>query len=227
MPALLVSVRSAEEAIAAWHAGARVIDIKEPSRGPLGRADDSVWKAVRNALPAEATVSVALGELSECEPLPPPCPAVWTGITWRKVGLAGMAKARDWPRRLRAFQDRWGHEPGWIAVAYLDEPALAPPPLAVLTFVMQSHCRGVLFDTWSKRLPSCLSCSDSWREIVQRTRAANLLVALAGGLDLQAIQRLRPLEPDFFAVRGAACVDGDRNAPIDARRVEALARAAE
>ena len=37
-PGLLVSVRSAAEAITALEAGADVIDVKEPSRGALGAA---------------------------------------------------------------------------------------------------------------------------------------------------------------------------------------------
>ena len=35
----LVSVRSPEEALAALEGGADLIDVKEPSRGPLGAAD--------------------------------------------------------------------------------------------------------------------------------------------------------------------------------------------
>ena len=38
-PGLLVSVRSADEAIAALAGGADVIDVKEPNRGALGAAD--------------------------------------------------------------------------------------------------------------------------------------------------------------------------------------------
>ena len=46
MTRLLVSVRSAAEAEAALLGGADVIDVKEPDRGPLGRADDAVIAAV-------------------------------------------------------------------------------------------------------------------------------------------------------------------------------------
>src|SRR5947209_8028398 len=45
-PGLLVSVRSAAEARAALDGGAALIDIKEPARGPLGRADDGVMAEV-------------------------------------------------------------------------------------------------------------------------------------------------------------------------------------
>ena len=45
-PQLLVSVRDATEAAAALHGGAGLIDVKEPARGPLGRADAATIAAV-------------------------------------------------------------------------------------------------------------------------------------------------------------------------------------
>ena len=39
---LLVSVRSAAEAEIALHGGADLIDVKEPTRGSLGRADGAI-----------------------------------------------------------------------------------------------------------------------------------------------------------------------------------------
>ena len=46
MTRLLVSVRSVEEAEAALAGGADLIDVKEPTRGSLGRADDAVIAAI-------------------------------------------------------------------------------------------------------------------------------------------------------------------------------------
>ena len=45
-PRLLVSVRDAVEAEAALAGGAHLIDVKEPARGALGRADDATIAAV-------------------------------------------------------------------------------------------------------------------------------------------------------------------------------------
>jgi uncharacterized protein (UPF0264 family) len=57
---LLVSVRSADEARRAIVARAAIIDVKEPDRGSLGRAECSVWVEVRSALPPIIPLSVAL-----------------------------------------------------------------------------------------------------------------------------------------------------------------------
>src|SRR5947209_19533370 len=95
---LLVSVRDAVEAAAALAGGANLIDIKEPSRGPLGRADLAVTAAVLQAVGGRVPVSAALGELRDC-PLgremaePPPA------VRYVKWGLAGLCR-QSWQRRL-------------------------------------------------------------------------------------------------------------------------------
>ena len=93
---LLVSVRSPVEARAAVAGGADIIDVKEPSRGSLGRADASVWQAVRAVVPRSTPVSVALGELNEwLAPEPRQIPeSAWAGIDYCKLGLAGAPA--DW-----------------------------------------------------------------------------------------------------------------------------------
>jgi uncharacterized protein (UPF0264 family) len=62
---LLVSVRSMEEAQAALEGGADLIDIKEPNRGPLGKARDSVIAAIVEVVAGRRPVSAAMGELCD------------------------------------------------------------------------------------------------------------------------------------------------------------------
>ena len=50
MTALLVSVRSAAEALTALAGGAALIDAKEPASGSLGRADDAVIRDIVTAV---------------------------------------------------------------------------------------------------------------------------------------------------------------------------------
>jgi uncharacterized protein (UPF0264 family) len=58
--------------------------------------------------------------------------------------------------------------------------------------------------------------------IVERCRSAGIRVALAGSLGFDEIKTLKRLQPDWFAVRGAACQGRHRNAAIDAGRVRQL-----
>jgi uncharacterized protein (UPF0264 family) len=213
---LLVSVRSAEEALVAFEGGAAVVDVKDPSRGALGRASRDIWHAVRAAIPNEVPVSVALGELAEWEEMDD-----IPGLTYRKLGLAGAGP--DWA-------DRWASiraaspGPPWVAVAYADwQTARAPRPEEILDIASGvPECIGLLVDTWDKSRHGGVDLS--WSPLVTRAQESGRLVALAGRLDEASIRRLAPLRPDLFAVRGAACLGGDRMAPIDRERVATLSR---
>jgi uncharacterized protein (UPF0264 family) len=216
-----------------------VIDVKEPDRGPLGRADFAVWAEVRRAVPPGTPVSVALGELREW--VAPEGAVAWPdvgpgaavsrghdpgrfrGFAFRKMGLAGAGDR--WEEAWGRLRQLWGTGPSWVAVIYADwERADAPHPDRVLDVALASDdCAGVLIDTWDKarRGPVDPGCQ-RW---LDRARSAGLLTALAGGLDADAILRLGPLRPDIVAVRSAACFDGDRFAAVDPERVARLSRA--
>jgi uncharacterized protein (UPF0264 family) len=229
MAGLLVSVRSADEAIAALSGGATVIDVKEPRRGPLGRADSEVWRAVREVVPDGVPISVALGELPEWEDSPWPSAHDFKGLSYRKLGLA--ATGPDWAERWARLRAAWGGGPAWVAVAYADwQLAQAPHPDDVLEAALRCECAGILLDTWDKASPSPLrrmrgGLGETWlASWIVLAQAAGLRVALAGGLDETAIARLSPLDPDLFAVRGAACGRGRRTGTIDPRRVARLAQ---
>ena len=81
---------------------------------------------------------------------------------------------------------------------------------------------GVLVDTWDKTRP--IELDERWVSRSARLRQAGKLVALAGGLDCRSIASLRWIAPDIVAVRGAACVDGNRRSAIDLDRVAELSR---
>ncbi len=99
-PLLLVSVRNAHEAHAALEGGADVIDIKEPSNGPLGRASDAdireVLQVVRE-ISEQTPVSAACGEVCDLgAEVSVPLPA---GLTYAKLGLSELADDKKWYRR--------------------------------------------------------------------------------------------------------------------------------
>jgi uncharacterized protein (UPF0264 family) len=236
---LLVSVRSAIEAAEAVAGGAAIIDVKEPSRGALGRADWTVWGAVRHLVPDSIPVSVALGELNEWLEREPGQLAIpldaWPGLAWAKLGLANARP--DWRERWRDLRNELiptacagsGQpiaRPSWVAVVYLDwETARAPEPDSVIEVAgALAECSGVLFDTWDKSHRVVID--RSWKRRFTRVRDLGRLLALAGSLDVATIRELADCGPDIFAVRGAACRDGNRHATIDRSRVARLVLAA-
>jgi uncharacterized protein (UPF0264 family) len=226
---LLVSVRSTVEAHSAVAAGAEIVDVKEPLHGSLGRAPCSVWRCVREEVPASVPVSVALGELTDwlqtgSVDVPP---ASWAGISYRKLGLAGVPAdwADRWRDLRRRLEGRADDQPAWVGVIYIDwQRAGAPPPREVMqTCLAIEECKGVLFDSWDKSRRTSVDLT--WQPWIDEARDSGRFVALAGSIDVDSIRRVAALKPDIIAVRGAACRGGDRLAAVDPARVGRLVQA--
>src|SRR5581483_9289165 len=142
---LLVSVRSAAEAEAALAGGAALIDVKEPRRGSLGRADDGTIAAVVRAVGGRRPVSAALGELAERRAVP------ILPLAFAKWGLAGKREHADWPGELRRAAGLLPPGCRPVAVAYADwRRAGAPAPTEVCAFAGAHHWGAFLIDTWRK-----------------------------------------------------------------------------
>ena len=223
MARLLVSVRNVDEARVALRAGVHLIDVKEPSRGSLGRAERSVVDEIVAAVGKAAPVSMALGELATDGGLSGGVTAA--GVSYVKLGLAGMADEPDWPERWRRAVEPMGRV-AVVAVVYADWPAArAPRPERVLMEACRLGCRALLIDTFDKSAGSLLSHwpIDDLSAFVAEIRRRAMLAVLAGSLDGDAIDRVLSLAPDYIAVRGAAC-RGGRGGTVDYQRVCGLVR---
>ena len=230
LPRLLVSVSSPAEAESALAGGAALIDVKEPSRGPLGRADRGVIEAVLERVGGRVPMSAALGELVDT----PICSLVngaGDGLTFVKWGLAGCGQRPRWRQELIALRALIEGGPGGgsgcgvVAVAYADwNRANAPPPAEVAALAAEQHFAALLIDTWLKDGSTLLDWLPlpELAAIREGMRAAGVPVALAGSLGLEQIRALRGLGPNWFAVRGAVCRDGQRGGVVEAERVRAL-----
>jgi uncharacterized protein (UPF0264 family) len=187
VPRLLVSVRSAQEAETALAGGCDILDVKEPSRGPLGMADRSVIAAVSQvATRSGALCSAACGEAvdflaaqasTNCDsgfesPISP--------IEFFKLGSAQLTENANWQNdwktayRLAAkqFASSAEHSPSSrskaVAVVYADwQRAAVPSPHAILDAVAavisdadpeQPRFVGVLIDTFVKSSGGLLDC---------------------------------------------------------------------
>jgi uncharacterized protein (UPF0264 family) len=111
-------------------------------------------------------------------------------------------------------------------VAYADwQRADAPPPATVCALARSQRCGGIVIDTFRKdgsTLLHWLTVPELAR-LCDQCRADGMHVALAGSLGPQDIAALAHLRPTWFAVRGAACRAGERQATVDEERVRQLA----
>lgn len=230
-PQLLVSVRSPQEALEALSGGAGILDIKEPSRGPLGMAslaDLYLICATAKAVSPTA-ISAALGEVLDWQHAP--LPVLPPHLQYAKLGLAGLGQERYWAamwRPLRAEFDVLRGKPlDWVAVAYADaERAGSPSVRAVLEAAIEGDCRAFLIDTFDKsggRLVDLIPATEL-RAIISHAHAHQVAVAFAGRVCAADLALLLPCEPDVIAVRGAACEAGVREGAVSASAVAALVR---
>jgi uncharacterized protein (UPF0264 family) len=221
-PGLLVSVRSVEEAEAALAGGADLIDVKEPSRGSLGRADDETIAAIVRAVGGQRPVSAALGEWRDN-----PAPCSVRGLAYVKWGLGGLGPSGT-PQLESLLVAQRMSNPGCrcVLVAYADWPrANAPRPEAACKLAVRLGAAGLLVDTYQKDGRTLLDwlTEEQLPELCGRCRHEGLQIALAGSLRRKQIATLRTLNPDWLAVRGAACRHGQRDSKIDPNRVRDLA----
>lgn len=215
-PKLLVSVRSGDEARAALAGGADLIDVKEPTRGPLGAASPSVIREVLATVDGRVPVSAALGEWLDWSGW-----AVPPGVRYAKWGLAQL---KALPGGVLQAIRRTDCATFPVLVAYADHlRADSPDPAWLAVAAVRFKFPAFLLDTAVKDG----STLTDWVAPARLARIrfdlgdAGVAVALAGSLDADGVRRLGPLEPDWFAVRGAAC-DGGRTGSVSAARVRQL-----
>lgn len=233
MTQLLVSVRSLDEALDAFEAGADLIDLKEPSAGSLGRVTDAVALEVSARLREWVPLSMALGELladlpaagtTQADPF-----ALPDAISFAKLGLAGCAAINRWPSRWEAAVRRLPATCAPVAVIYADwEVTFSPAPETVLEWATRLGCRALLIDTYEKKGATVFEYLPLNRlaQLIASARSRQLLSVLAGSLTLDTARQALHLAPDFVAVRGAVC-DGPRHArlvPEKVRQWKALCR---
>jgi len=204
-----------------------LLDIKEPEGGSLGRASDETIQEVAAALAGRRPVSASLGELRQA--VGQELPSALDRLLFVKWGLAGYhANRLAWRMELEAAVEqlrRARPECRYVAVAYADwERASAPKPSEVCAFACDHNAGALLLDTWHKDGRSLLDflAVEEVCKLAKHCRAAGVQVALAGSLGPAEISRLRAAEPDWFAVRGAVCQDGQRQAAVEEGRVRKL-----
>lgn len=219
---LLVSVRSPEEAAQALEAGADLIDVKEPSKGPMAPAEAEVVAAVIEAVNGAVPVSAALGEWADNSLVE----AHWhlqLPLTYIKWGLAGYAHTPGWGEDLLDARRQIKRGTEVVAVAYADhQRAKTVPPAEVAKFAKRYRYKVFLLDTGVKDKKNLLNFLEPAEiaDLVSTLQAGGVAVAIAGSLKLEDLKKLKDVTPDWYAVRGAVCVGGDRTADLDPTRIK-------
>ncbi len=220
VPRLLISVRSAAEALTALGGGADIIDIKEPRDGVLGAAAPETVRAIVEAVGGCRRVSATVGDVPPGEAAAAAAAAMAAlGVDYVKTGAfpgggACVSLAPFAPLAARGVR--------LILVMFAD----LAPDFALIGQAAAAGFTGVMLDTAAKgqgALRAHLSAAEIAR-FLGLARRAGLMAGLAGSLKPADIAPLAALEPDVLGFRGAACAGGAREGTLDAAALAALRR---
>lgn len=219
---LLVSVRSADEALVAARGGADFIDAKEPSRGALGDLPIADVRAIVEHLrdaglqqPVSATIGDlpmhALDEMVDRVHAVAAC-----GVDYVKVGIESSPASF-------AVLDALARCAAPVIPVFIADRGLEPELTA---HALTLEFAGVMVDTADKRVGSLFDAVTrvALARFVAQARAAGAMAGLAGALRLAHAQALAELAPDFAGFRSAVCA-GDRSGALDATRLHELSAA--
>ncbi|HEX6720400.1 MAG TPA: (5-formylfuran-3-yl)methyl phosphate synthase, partial [Burkholderiaceae bacterium] len=222
MMRLLVSVRSADEALLAARGGADFIDAKEPGRGALGDLPIATIRDIVECLrdaglhqPVSATIGDvpmhAGSEILERVGAVDAC-----GVDYIKVGIEPGPAAPD-------VLDALARCGSAVVPVFIADRGLDP---GLIAHALNLRFAAVMADTADKRAGSLFDAVSriALARFVAQARAERVLVGLAGVLRLVHVQALAALAPDFAGFRSAVCV-GERGAALDATRLRELATA--
>jgi uncharacterized protein (UPF0264 family) len=234
-PLLLASVADPAEAVLALRAGAAILDLKDPRRGPLGPCRPAVLRAALQAcrgLDPGRPMSAAAGPARSRAAMRIVAAAARCGYTFVKVGLEGLARPDEALAALRrVVAAARGARPDVrvIAATYADAASVAALPAALLPEVAaRAGCDGCLLDTAVKDGRGLLDHArpDGLARFAADCRRRRLVCALAGSLRAGQLGALRAVNADLIGARGALC-EGGRAGRLVAARVRAFAAALE
>ena len=212
-PQLLVSVRDAAEATIALAAGVDIVDLKEPTAGPLAPASPAVWRDVAERcqeMGSNVPLSAALGEPAEAVRIAIELPPAFA---FAKMGPSGCRTPDQLGKRWETVRQRLPAATTLVAVAYADhEAARCLDPGQVIRLAASLGLRHFLVDTFTKDGRSILLTlpPPSLRELVGAAQSEGLWVAVAGSLTLAEAARIlaEGIYPACFGVRGDVCRTG-------------------
>jgi uncharacterized protein (UPF0264 family) len=206
----------------AREAGADLIDVKDPSKGPLGMAHHEAVVAVLAAVGGAVPVSAALGEWSEtC--LTEACWHLELPLQYVKWGLGGYGTKPGWGEDLLDTRRQVSTPTEVVMVAYADhEAAQAPPPQELVKFAKRYRYKAFLFDTFQKNGKTLLDhlTPETLLELITSLKRSGIAVALGGSLKLEQLKQVKTLGADWIAVRGGVCVAGQRDGDLDPVRIK-------
>ncbi len=213
---LLVSVRNLDEARIVAPLGVDVIDLKEPSAGPLAPTSPQLWQQAGAELYGPARLSAALGESLGAIAIATEVPA---SFAFAKAGPSDCHSIAVLQARWSQIVERLPPAVALVAVAYADyRDAGCPGPLEIFAAAMELGISMWLVDTFTKNGRTAIDClgNDTLEQIAHLAHHHNADWTLAGSIRLADLDRIR-VTPSRFGVRGDVCAGSRQGMLVPAK----------
>ncbi|MBN2110042.1 MAG: (5-formylfuran-3-yl)methyl phosphate synthase [Methanosarcinaceae archaeon] len=229
---LLVSPINPEEAIAAHHGGADIIDVKNPKEGSLGANFPWIIRSVKEAIGTKKPISAAIGDF-DYKPGTASLAALGAavaGAQYIKVGLYNVQteeQAFDMLSNITKSVKELDPEKKVVACGYSDYKRInSISPLLLPAIGKQAGVDVVMVDTGIKDGRSTFEfmTEEELTLFISAIRDLGLMSAIAGSLKFEDLPMLKSINPDIIGIRGMVC-GGDRNSCIQEELVVKLKNA--
>lgn len=229
MPQLLISVTSVNEAQVALQCGADIIDLKDPDQGALGALPLNLITEVVTFIHAKGehekkVVSATIGDL----PMVPELLLQHVlALSKTKVDIIKIGFFRDANIKFFDYQPCLDvltsvTESGVKLIAVLFAEYTYPDSL--LAAIKNAGFYGVMFDTSVKSGATFLDyfSIDAMKVVANNVQAQGLFFGLAGSLNLQHVEMVKAIGPDYIGLRGGVCVNNQRKSKLDPEKIIAI-----
>jgi (5-formylfuran-3-yl)methyl phosphate synthase len=218
---LSVSVQNLAEAKIAIEAGVDMLDIKAPAFGPLGRLPYAEIAQILAQYGDTIATSVALGEVYDWKQLRDEIEYV--GLWHSKVHYVkwGMSQCINYTG-VAQHAMLHGINSKSFAVVYADGHRCRAADVRTLEDIFpQWQPAGILVDTFHKDGKNLLDyySVDGLQNLRKKRVFRNTPFAVAGSVRWEDMEKIKQLQPDWLAVRGLVCQDGNRKLGLELERI--------
>ena len=198
--------------------GADIIDVKNPTEGPLGANFPWIIQDIVKIVPNNIETSCTIGEM-------PNCPgsislaargAATIGVNYIKVGLSGLRKKQETINFLtnivKSVKD-YNSKIKIVITGYADAEKIGSiNPLMVPKITSKVQADVAMIDTAIKDGSSLFNYLNDHQlsNFINEANKFKLITALAGSLKKEELAKVYSLGADIAGIRGAACTFGDR-----------------
>jgi len=216
MSKVLGSIKNLDEAKTLLDSAIDIIDLKDPSKGALGKLEDSEINLILKFINKKKLTSSTVGDLPNDENIITDTvqDISETNVDFIKIGVY----EKNYIQTLCKIKS----SKKLIAVFFADKFI---PNLTDLETLKESGFSGVMIDTCDKMLGNLFDHISLFEieEFLKFTKKMKLISGIAGSIKREHLDRILELNPTYIGFRGALCENNKlRDSSISKHNVESI-----